>query len=179
MRSLGIAVVINGFLMAGNCSKGRSIPRAIDDMEGQYQDRHLGQLSLEANSGLALGLQLLTDTLLAVAVVHEGLCNGARLVPEPVVQEEAVHVRSEQGRAHQVPNTQLIQLSLSHKPAQDSIALVSTSAHGSYLGSTQQTKSAIVENWQPSQALCFSICKAPAAKVGFVHWHKETHLGMT
>ena len=81
-------------------------------------DAHLGQLALEADARLALSLNLGGDALLAVAVVQEGLRNGTRLLPQPVVQEEAVHVGAQQRRAHQVPDAQLRQLSPRHKPAQ-------------------------------------------------------------
>lgn len=80
---------------------------------------HLGELAHKADAGFAIGLELLVDALLAVIVVREGLRDGARLVPQAVVQEEAVHERAQQRRAHQMPQPQLLQLRPRHKPARN------------------------------------------------------------
>lgn len=84
--------------------------------EGAKLSAHLGKLAHEADAALALGVELGGDALLAVVVVGEGLRDGARLVPQAVVQEEAVHERPQQRRAHQVPQAQFFQLSTRDKP---------------------------------------------------------------
>jgi len=76
----------------------------------------LGQLPDDGDARLALGLQLGGHARRAVVVVRERRRQRGRLVPQAVVQEEAVHERAQQRRAHQVAQAHAVQLRARDKP---------------------------------------------------------------
>lgn len=81
------------------------------------QSAHLGSLPDDAYPGLPLSIQLLLDALLPVCVICEWLHEVASLLVQAVVQEVAMQVGPQQGRANEVAQAQLVQISSCDKPA--------------------------------------------------------------
>ena len=81
------------------------------------QSAHLGSLPDNANPGLPLSIQLLLNALLPVCVICERLHEVASLLVQAVVQEIAVQMGPQQGRANEVAQAQLVQISGCDKPA--------------------------------------------------------------